>query len=256
MIDSAGRRFLLKRMDFIQFGNKQINYEIIRANRKKTVAIYVGPAIVTVRAPKRLSEEKIHSLIRKKARWIFDRQERIKRERALHPPKQCVNGESFLYLGKMYRLRVILTKNGADNLCHLRNGHLQVKIGTHLKGNETNDAVRETLTAWYKERVKSKIIERLPRLTRQLGRWPTSIQIKDQKSRWGSCSRNGVVRFNWKIIMAPVPVMDYLIVHELCHLIHQNHSAAYWKEVEAVLPDYKKMRDWLRIHNFIMSSFG
>jgi len=247
---------LSRNMDFILIGNKQINYEIIRANRKKTVAIYVGPAIVTVRAPKRLSGEKIHSLIRKKARWIIDRQEHIKRERELHPTKEFISGESFPYLGKTYRLKVMLTENGADNSCHLKNGRLQVEIGKHLKGNETKDAVRDALIAWYKERVKSKIIERLPRLTGQLGRWPASIQIKDQKSRWGSCSRTGVVRFNWKIITAPVSVMDYLIVHELCHLIHQNHSAAYWKEVETVLPDYKKMRDWLRIHNFIMSSFG
>lgn len=116
--------------------------------------------------------------------------------------------------------------------------------------------MREALIAWYKEHVKSKVIERLPHLTRQLGRWPAAVQIKDQKCRWGSCSRNGVIRLNWKIIMAPVSVMDYLIVHELCHLIHPNHSVAYWEEVDAVLPDYKKMRDWLRIHNFIMSSFG
>ena len=254
-MDSAGRRFLLNTIDFVHFGKKQIHYEIIRTSRKKSVAIYVGPAVVKVRTPKRFSGEKIHSLVRKKAKWIFDRQEHIERERELHPPKEFISGESFPYLGKTYRLKVMLTENGTDNSCHLKNGRLQVEIGKHLKGNEAKDAVKDALCTWYKERVKSKIIERLPNLTRKLGRWPTSVQIKDQKSRWGSCSRNGVVRFNWKIITAPVSVMDYLIVHELCHLIHQNHSAAYWKEIEAVLPDYKKMRDWLRIHNFIMSIF-
>ena len=242
-------------MDFVHFGKKQIHYEIIRTSRKKTVAIYVGPAVVTVRAPRRLSNNKIHSLVQKKAKWIFDRQERIINERELQPPKEFISGESFPYRGRQYRLKVMPTENGTDTSCYLRNGRLQVKIGTHLKGKEVKDAVRETLIAWYKERVKSKIIERLPRLTRQLGRWPVSIQIKDQKCRWGSCSRNGIIRFNWKIIMAPVSVIDYLIVHELCHLIHQNHSAAYWKEVEALIPDYRKMRDWLRIHNFIMSIF-
>jgi len=243
-------------MGFIQFRNKQINYEIVHSSRKKTVAIYVGPTVVTVRAPKRLSGEKIRSLVQKKARWIFDRQEQIKHERGLHPPKEFISGESFPYLGRQYRLKVIQSGNELYNSCHLTNGRLEVKIGTRLKGNEAKEAVREALIAWYKERVKSKVIERLPHLTRQLGRWPAAVQIKEQKCRWGSCSRNGVLRLNWKIIMAPVSVMDYLIVHELCHLIHPNHSVAYWEEVEAVLPDYKKMRDWLRIHNFIMSSFG
>lgn len=242
-------------MDFVHYGKKQITYEIIRTGRKKTVAIYVGPTDVTVRAPKHLNTEKIRSLVLKKAPWIFKRQEHMNRERALHSPKEFISGESFLYLGRQYRLKVMLTENRADNSCQLTNGRLHVKIGTHVKGNEVKDALKEALITWYKERMKRKIIERLPKLTKKLGRWPVTIQIKDQKSRWGSCSRKGVIRLNWKIIMAPIPVMDYLIVHELCHLIHQNHSAAYWKEVEAVIPNYRKMRDWLRIHNFIMSIF-
>ncbi len=243
-------------MDIIQFGNKQINYEIIRTSRKKTVAIYVGPAVITVRAPKRLSGEKIRSLVQKKARWIVVRQEQIHHEKLLHAPKKFVTGESFPYLGRQYCLKVIHSVERAENACCLTNGRLQVRIGKSCKGDEEKLAVREALIAWYKERVKSKIFERLPNLTRKLGRWPAAVQIKDQKCRWGSCSRNGVIRLNWKIIMAPVPVMDYLIVHELCHLIHQNHSIAYWEEVEAVLPDYKKMRDWLKIHSFIMDTFG
>ena len=247
---------LFKIMDIIQFGSKQLLYKIIRANRKKTVAIYVGPAVATVRAPKLLSVEKIKALVEKKAPWIFDQQEQIQHGRLLHAPKEFVTGESFPYLGRQCRLKVIHTVDRTVNACCLTNGRLQVTIGEHLKGGEEKDAVREALIAWYKKRAKSKIIERLPRLTLQLVRWPASIQIKDQKCRWGSCSRNGVVRFNWKIIMPPVPVMDYLIVHELCHLIHQNHSPAYWKEVEAALPNYKEMREWLRIHNFIMDTFG
>ena len=254
-MDSGGRRFLLTIMDYVYFGEKQIHYEIIRTSRKKTMAIYVEPTVVTVRAPTRLSGEKIRSLVLKKSRWIFNRQEQIKRERALHAPKEFISGESFPYLGRQYRLEVLQTVKEPDDSCHFTNGHIQVKIGAHLKSKEAKEAVREAVITWYKDRVKSKIIERLPHLTRQLGRWPASIQIKDQKCRWGSCSRKGAIHLNWKIIMAPVSVMDYLIVHELCHLIHQNHSAAYWKEVEALIPDYRKMRDWLRIHNFILSIF-
>jgi len=98
---------LSKIMDFVHFGKKQVHYEIIRTSRKKTVAIYVGPAVVTVRAPRRLSNNKIHSLVQKKAKWIFDRQERIINERELQPPKEFISGESFPYRGRQYRLKVM-----------------------------------------------------------------------------------------------------------------------------------------------------
>ncbi len=243
-------------MNIIQFGNKQINYEIVHSSRKKTVAIYVEPTIVTIRAPKRLSREKIRSLVEKKARWIFDKQERIIRERRLHPPKEFVSGESFPYLGRQYRLKVLRSVNRLSNTCHLISGRLQVEISKNLQEKDAGMAVKESLIEWYQEHAKKKIDERLPRIAHQLGRWPVSIQIKDQKTRWGSCSRSGIVRFNWKIIMASISVLDYIITHELCHLFYQNHSPEYWKKVQSIIPDYRKKRDWLRDHAFIMGNFA
>jgi predicted metal-dependent hydrolase len=243
-------------MNFTQFGNKQIIYEIIRGTRKKTVSIHVGPDAVTIRAPQRLSEGKIRMIMQKKARCIIDRQERIKRESQLHPLKEFVSGESFPYLGRQYRLKVLKSVNGLSNTCHLMNGRLQVEISKNLPGEEAKNAVKETLINWYKNHAENKINERIPHLAQKLGREPAAVQIKDQKWRWGSCSRTGFIRFNWKIIMAPVSVLDYLIVHELCHLFHQNHSATYWEKVQTIIPDFRRKRDWLRDHSFIMGNFG
>ena len=241
-------------MNFIQFGNKHIAYEIIRGNRKKTVSIHVGIDAATVHAPKRITEGNIRMIMQKKAQWIIDRQERIKREGQLHPPKEFVSGESFLYLGRQYRLKVLRSANGCKNTCHLMNGRLQVEINNNFHGEETKAIVEKTLVNWYKKHAENKIKDRLPHLALKLGKWPTLVQIKDQKRRWGSCSQTGVIRFNWKIIMTPVSVLDYLIVHELCHLFRPDHSAAFWEKVQTIIPDYRKKRDWLKDHTFIINN--
>jgi predicted metal-dependent hydrolase len=240
----------------IQLGNKQINYEIVRGDRKKTVAIHVGPDAITVRAPKQLGQDRIIAIMKKKAGVIIDRQERIRRESSCHPPKEFVSGESFPYLGKQYRLKIIKSVNGLNNKCHLINGRLQVEINKNLEGEKARDAVKEALTNWYKIHATEKINDRLPHLAKKLGRKPTAVQIKDQKRRWASCSRTGVIRFNWKIIAAPVSVLDYLIVHELCHLFYQNHSISYWAKVRTIIPDFRRSRTWLKDHSFIIGDAG
>ncbi len=243
-------------MPFIRFGNKQINYEIVHTKRKKTVAIYVGPTFVTVHAPQLISGDEIRSFVQKKARRIIDRQELMKHDRLLHHPKEFVSGESFPYSGRQYRLKVLKSVNGLSNTCHLMNGRLQVEISKNLQGEEVKNAVKEALINWYKHHAERKINERIPHLAQKLGREPTAVQIKDQKRRWGSCSRTGVIRFNWKVAAAPVSVLDYLIVHELCHLFHRNHSRTYWEKVQTIIPDFRRRRDWLRDHSFIMGNFG
>jgi predicted metal-dependent hydrolase len=243
-------------MNIVNYGNRQISYEIVRTNRKKTVAIHVGLDAVTVRAPQRLDEGKINSIVQKKSHWIIERQERVKQENQIHPPKEFMHGESFPFLGRQYLLEVIHSENGFYSKCYLMNGRIQVEIGKNLQGKNAANAIKEALAYWYREHATRMINERLPYLSRQLGKAPAAVQIKDQKRRWGSCSHNGVVRFNWRIIMAPVPVLDYLIVHELCHLFHPDHSAAFWRKVQSIIPDFKKERDWLKNHAFIMNNFG
>ena len=101
-------------------------------------------------------------------------------------------------------------------------------------------AVKKALMEWYLEHAEEKIKERVSRFAQLIGKWPASIEIKNQEKRWGSCSRSGIIRFNWKIIMAPISVMDYVIVHELCHLIYPHHSSQFWQKVQSIIPDYKR----------------
>ena len=136
-----------------------------------------------------------------------------------------------------------------EEKCKLINGRLHVYIDKKLKDRAAIKAVREKLVEWYMMRAEEKINERINRYTIQTGKRPEKIIIKNQEKRWGSCSHSGIVRFNWKAVMAPIVAFDYIIVHELCHLLYPNHSERFWHKVESIVPDYKKQRNWLKDNN-------
>ena len=130
-----------------------------------------------------------------------------------------------------------------------------VEINRHVNGEKAKENVRKALTGWYVEHAGDKIPERVGIYARRVGEWPQRIEIKNHKRQWGSCSYYGVVRFNWKIIMAPVTILDYVIVHELCHLICPDHSPRFWQKVQTILPDYTKRRQKLREYSLQTVSF-
>lgn len=234
-------------MDFIEFGNRKINFEIKRGKRERSITIHVRPgAEVTVLAPRNLSEERIRIIILKKARWIIEKQGQMERNGHSTPMKEFVSGESFPYLGKYYRLKVVRSIQETEGKCRLVNGRLVVEVNGKSESENNKAAIKKALIDWYLRHAEDKIGERVSRFARSIGKWPASIKIKNQEKRWGSCSPNGNIRFNWKIIMAPNSVMDYVIVHELCHLVHPHHSTYFWEKVQSLMPDYKKRRNWLK----------
>jgi len=246
----------MPKISFAQYGTKRIEFTIVRSSRRKTVGIYIGlNGDVVVRSPRSLEADRIKELIRKRARWIIEKQEFIKTHSQLGSEKEFVSGEFFFYLGRQYRLKVITPASKAAEGCKLIQGRFFIGINGDLSRAETRGAVKEALIDWYIGRAKEKISERLELYARQIGRWPKRIEIKDHKSRWGSCSRNGIIRFNWKIIMAPVSALDYVIVHELCHLIHQHHSARFWQEGQSSIPDYAMRRKRLKEYSLKLSAF-
>jgi len=234
-------------MDVVEFGNRKINFEIKRGDRKKSVAIRVHPtATVTVFTPRHLDDEKIRMIIRKKARWIIEKQEQIKSNRDSNPVKEFVSGESFPYLGRHYRLKVTKSIPENEEKCRLVSGRFLVEVDGKSDMMSNRSAVKKVLLGWYLEHAEEKIKGRISRFARLIGKCPKSIKMKNQEKRWGSCSRSGIIRLNWKIIMAPISVMDYVIVHELCHLIYPHHSVQFWQKVQSIIPDYKRRREWLK----------
>lgn len=115
-----------------------------------------------------------------------------------------------------------------------------------LTAQKDQEVIENALKAWYMERAKEIISERVSFYQNQIGEKVSSIRIKDVRSRWGSCSSKRNLNFNWRLVMAPLPVLDYVVVHELCHLKEMNHSKEFWKLVREVLPDYQQQREWLK----------
>lgn len=215
--------------------------EVIRTSRRKTADIRVEDGAVSIVVPRQTSPEKIDQLLADKRRWIREKIA-LYEERTPVSSKQYVSGEAFSYLGRHYRLKV---QCGSFAPVKLIQGRL---VATVPRGTAQPRLIRNALARWYKRQADQKLREKVKRFAPMVGVEPAGVGIKTFKSRWGSCTSRGKLEFNWQIMMAPNRMVDYVVIHELCHLIRHDHSAEFWKEVARVMPDYQQCREWLREH--------
>lgn len=209
--------------------------KIIRSRRKSIALVVSANAELVVRAPMRTSLEYIRDLVGRKSSWIDKKQKWILKNGSPAKSKEFVDGEEFLYLGESYKLKI----DYCDN----------IKLEDFLYFPEKyllkSDFSRAKIVAWYKQEAKSIITERANLYSRLTGWRFKSISIRSAETRWGSCGAKGSINFAWKLVMAPLEVIDYVVVHELAHLVERNHSARFWNKVRTVFPDYKTRRKWL-----------
>ena len=217
---------------------------ILRTNRKKTVSIEVTPSNVKVSAPKRLSNRVITDFITERSRWI-EKNVRLQLEQPKQKTRIWADGEMFAYLGQEYPLRI---KREFRSVANINDGHLDVMIPCVTFESEEKPTVKSLIAAWYKQKATETLTTRSFDYSKILKVEPTSIRIKEYKSQWGSCSVSGVISYDWRIIMAPSNVVDYLVVHELAHLLEHNHSQRYWGHVEAALPNFRDQQSWLKVN--------
>lgn len=208
--------------------------KVIRSHRKTIALVITQDTALVVRAPFFTPLAYIQQLIEKKRFWINRKQEEI-RKRLIVKPKEFVSGEGFLFLGKSYKLEIV------DDL---QTG-IELKDTLRISRTRLTEA-KETLIAWYKERALEKIKERCEWYARMTGYKPTSIKITGAKRRWGSCGPRGTLNFSWRLIMTPLEVVDYVVVHELVHLEEKSHAKRFWDKVRAILHDYEKREKWLK----------
>lgn len=212
------------------------HYKLVRSKRRTIALAVIADATLVVRAPMNTPLDYIERLISRKVVWIRKAIARVKsRPRAL--PREFVEGESFLYLGKSYKLS---TEKGAEKGITFKSGFI---LNTKEKRN-----ARDLLIVWYKQEAKRKITERVEWCAKRSGLTFNSIKITSANKRWGSCGTIGNLNFSWKLIMAPLSVIDYVVIHELAHLEHKNHSKAFWNSVKVMNPNYEKAKTWLRVN--------
>jgi predicted metal-dependent hydrolase len=240
-------------MKQIAFGRIKIKYQIKRGKRKKTIGLVVQPnTSVIVLSPEFLLENRIKEVVLKRAGWILKQQERIGKLKA-EPSKDFVSGESFPYLGRQYRLKIVRSEDNENAPCKLVGGRFYIEMNKSLEGRRASRFVQGRLLEWYRARAQEKIEARTQEYVKLIGQHPEKIFIKNHEKRWGSCSSTGILRFNWKVIMAPLSILDYVIVHELCHLSIKNHSDKFWNKLGSFIPDYKKKRQWLKENSFLLT---
>lgn len=215
---------------------KDIEYELIKRNRKTSSLIVERDGSVKIIAKEELSTSNIEELIEKKLYWIYSKKAEFEDLNSSKVTRQFKSGQGFLYLGSSYRLEVT-EKSDKDLLLYRGRFYLNKS-----KLNEAN----EVFKTFYKEKGFKKIQERIEIYKRQMGVNPKSIRIMELKNRWGSCSDEGNLNFHWKCALAPITIIDYIVVHELAHLIYKDHSDEFWNTVDKVIPDYLKRKQWLR----------
>jgi predicted metal-dependent hydrolase len=222
-------------------------YKVIRRPRRKTASISVKPdCSVLILVPSTLPEQKIVELVERKSRWIRGKIKQFEEIQGNKRQKEYVSGESFTYLGRNYRLKVV-DGDPRDDV-KLMNGRFYVHVPPDSSQDAQNQLVVEQLTRWYKEHAATRLRQKTRRYADQMNVSPVSVGVKDYRSRWGSCHTDGRIFFNWRIIIAPHSIVDYVVIHELCHLVHDDHSKKFWKLLGSVLPDYTERKEWLKVN--------
>lgn len=215
-----------------------INIKVIKSKRK-TISIYIErDGSVSARVPQSLSEVEIFKLLKAKEYQIFKHLAEWQELNENAVEREYVSGQSFLYLGRNYRLKYD----------EVEKGKLHFNKNTFFLHPEDKPKAKELFIKFYKEKLNQKLPEIVIRYQGQLGVCPNTIKVMELQNRWASCTPNANVNFHWKCAMAPVDVIHYIVVHELAHLIHNNHSKAFWNEVDKILPNYDEQVYWLKIN--------
>ena len=231
----------------LSYESEQVELVIQRSKRKSMTIAIQPDGNLLVKVPLFLSDDEIIKWLKTKTGWIIRQRAKILERQQESLPKQYVTGESFLYLGREYVLNVRLSEGRAGMV-----GLVEDKIVLFTK-NDDGKMVQKILSDWYDKQAKTIIGKRVCYYAQQMGETYGRITIKSQKKRWGSCSSARNLNFNRWLIMAPQEVLDYVVVHELCHLRQMNHSKEFWKEVEVVLPNYKLHKKWLENNGHLLS---
>lgn len=219
-----------------QVGDIEFSYS---KSKRRTASLFVErDGSVSLIVPEELNEKAIEQIVEKKKAWIYRSLAEWEDLNASRVDREFVTGETFPYLGRNYRLRV------ASDL----ETELSLKGGYFLIQESKLHRCAGAFKRFYTRKGRAKISERVGYFKNKIGVQEKDIKVMELGHRWASCTPDGSLNFNWKCIMAPLSIIDYIVVHELCHLNHLNHSSEFWNEVDKVLPDFQKRHDWLKFN--------
>ena len=215
-----------------------LEYEIVYSQRR-TIGITVErDRRVVVRAPSQARPETVAAAVERKRFWIWGKLRDPRKYPEKRPAKEFVTGETFLFLGQSFGLQLVREARGEVRFDGRR---------FELSRADLSEA-RPLFGAWYLAQARAHLAPRVATVARAMGIGFKRIAVREMKYRWGSCTPGGTLTFNWRIVQAPTMVVDYLIVHELAHVLEPNHSGAFWNIVAVHVPAWARAKDWLRRH--------
>lgn len=226
----------------IEYGSRRIPYRLRRSDRKRLRIVVKPDLTVTADAPRSFSALEVAEAVQSKAKWVAKQVASFEDFHPLPTPHKFISGETFVYLGRQYRLKVV---EGEKSPGKLRGRYLHVTV----PDKKSSSTVRNAVDAWYRTRadeVFRRYLETCMKVASRHGIKEPTLVIRDMRTRWGSCSASGRVTLNLKLIQAPVHCVEYVIMHELCHLAHHDHSPAFYRILTRCMPDWEKRREVLR----------
>ncbi|RSK25688.1 M48 family peptidase [Bacillus sp. HMF5848] len=225
----------------IEYGTKTIEYSVEFRKRKSLEISVEPPNIVNVVAPLNTSEEIIDLNVKKKAQWIIQKLFLFKDMEYQKINRELANGESFMYMGRNYSLQIIIDESIKEPVVKLYQGKFYITTP-----NKNQELLKAALEKWYREKTLEKVTEKVNYFQHSFKKKPIAIKVKEQHKRWASCTSKNELLFNWRCAMAPSHVIDYIVVHEMCHMYHMNHSQEFWDLLSSVMPDYERRKEWLK----------
>ena len=177
--------------------------------------------------------------------WILQRMAEMREHAVSQPPREYISGEEIPYLGDSMPLKVLPTL-GLDAKCEQRAGRFELQLPIALDDDAARESGEAAVAAWFRKRAAHMFAERVEIWKRKLKVEPGRLIVSDPKTRWGSCDAKNNIRLSWRILMAPLEIVDYIVAHELCHVVHRNHGPRFWRKLEKVMPDCLERRDQLR----------
>lgn len=237
-------------MPTITLNSRKLTYNIKYQKGRKTLKLKVASTdCLEITAPSRYPKSDIEKLLYQKTAWIMAQITHLTAI-AANPVNQSVtSGTQMLYRGRPYTLAIAYAQRPAVTLAA---GQLMIE----LPAGENRDTAQDTLTVlkkWYFESAGNLLAAKTEEWAARIGVNPTRVKLRDQKTRWGSCSSSGSINYNWRIVMAPPEVIDYLVIHELCHLRVPNHSQEFWQLVGRFSPNFKECRSWLVVNGSLLT---
>lgn len=213
---------------------------IIRSNRKSLSLMVSKNGELIVRAPKKLSMEYIYAFIKQKEKWIINKQKVIQNSNVNN--LEIINGNEYLLCGERY------TKVEIDRLKNVEISGSNIFLPANIDGFK-----RDMLTIkWYTNVTKEIVTSRIKYFSELMQVNYSRVKIDNSRAKWGSCSSTAEIKFNLRLSMLPYKVIDYVVIHELCHLLEFNHSKNFYKIIESIMPDYKIHRARLKEYNFVL----